>query len=107
MSASTATIASPTKRTRSPASAGRAKSSWTVDHALERLDAQVSGGEHACDTGRRTRRLGVDTGDQRVRHLRADEDEVQLVPQVEVADILASSEQQLGVFGAQHTRSKN
>ena len=40
-------------------------------------------------------------------HLGAYEDEVQLVAQVEIADVLRSSEEQLGIFRAQHTCSKN
>ena len=42
-----------------------------------------------------------------VSHFGADEHHVQLPAQVEVADVLGSAEQKLGVFRAQHTGAKN
>ena len=108
VSASTATIASPTKRTRSVASGGRAKSSCTVAMLWNGARPRSAAVQH----GRRRRAPPSPpsvsmSGDQRVRHLRADEHHLQLVAEVEIVDVFGGAEQQFGVFRAQHTCSKN
>ena len=78
------------------------------DHALERGEAEVGGGPHGDDAGCI---FGCDPCRSpvmtRVGHLGADEHQLQLVAQIEVADVFGGAEQQLGVFRAQDSGAEN
>ena len=68
---------------------------------------RLGAGEHGDDTWRAASRRRVDRGDQSVSHLRTDEDHVERIVEVEVADVFRGAEQQLGIFSAQHTCTEN
>ena len=65
-------------------------------------DAEVGGGEHGDDAGRRQRVVDVDRAERGVGDLGAGEDGVQLARQVEVVQVARRAGEQFGILRAQH-----